>query len=68
MEQDELISINNHLGATLESAEYAASHDSLTGLQNLSSFFSRCEAVKKQRAGEGKPCALLYFDLNGMKY
>lgn len=55
-------------GRPEESAEYAASHDSLTGLQNLSSFFSRCEAVKKQRAGEGKPCALLYFDLNGMKY
>ena len=27
MEQDELISINNHLGATLESAEYAANLD-----------------------------------------
>ena len=48
-------------------ALYAVNHDSLTGLQNLTGFFSRCEEEKKRFAGAGKACALLYIDLNGMK-
>ena len=50
-----------------DSLLYAANYDSLTGLQNLSGFFNRCDALKQRLVSEGKPCALLYFDLNGMK-
>ena len=50
-----------------ESILYAISYDSLTGLQNLYGFFSRCDEMKKQLISKGRPCALLYFDLNGMK-
>ena len=51
-----------------ESILQAAHHDMLTGLPNLTWFFSLSEGTKARLFREGKQAALLYMDLNGMKY
>ena len=52
-----------------ENSILKATHfDNLTGLPNLAYYFKLCEAEKSRLLSEGKQCALLYMDLNGMKY
>ena len=51
-----------------ESIVNAYHYDELTGLPSLTWFFRLSEAKKAQVLGEGKQAALLYIDLNGMKY
>ena len=51
-----------------ESILRTANYDALTGLPNLAYFFKRCEIRKAEVFSEGKQGALLYIDLNGMKY
>ena len=51
-----------------ESILNASQYDPLTGLPNLTWFFTLCEARKNEIAREGIQGVLLYIDLNGMKY
>ena len=62
--------INQMLNTALheESILHATNYDSLTGIPNLPWFFKLCEAGKARVLSEGKQGALLYIDLNGMKY
>lgn len=43
-------------------------YDRLTGLPSMNYFFELALAGRQQLLAEGKEMALLYFDLNGMKY
>ena len=43
-------------------------YDNLTGLPNMTHFFALAEAEEIKRIKQGKKAALLYIDLNGMKY
>ena len=51
-----------------ESILNASQYDALTGLPNLTWFFTLCDANVTEVAREGKQGVLLYIDLNGMKY
>ncbi len=51
-----------------ESAFQTSSYDQLTGLPNMSYFFSLAQAGMARMKSEGKQTALVFFDLNGMKY
>ena len=51
-----------------ESIFRAAHYDELTGLSNLGWFFNVCESKKTEILSSGKHAALLFMDLNGMKY
>ena len=51
-----------------ESILKASYYDNLTGLPNLSHFFELAEAGKDEIMGYGGAAALLYIDLDGMKY
>ena len=50
-----------------ESILRAGYYDSLTGLPNMTHFFSLAEAGKEAVLGDGGKAALIYMDLNGMK-
>ena len=69
-EEDTGSQISRSLSRALheESILHAAHFDELTGLPNLSWFFKLSEAWKAKAISEGKHAALLYIDLNGMKY
>ena len=51
-----------------ESIVNAYHYDELTGLPTPAWFFQLCEAKKAQVFSEGKQAAMIYIDLNGMKY
>ena len=69
-EKENTGSINEALNQALheESILRATHYDELTGLPNLAWFFKLYEAWKIGVQGAGKQAALLYIDLNGMKY
>ena len=50
-----------------ESILRAGYYDSLTGLPNMTHFFSLAEAGREAVLGDGGKAALIYMDLNGMK-
>ena len=52
----------------MESLEYAARYDYLTGLPNMTYFFERAEVGRKVLLDQGKNPVLLYIDLCGMKH
>ena len=62
--------MNRELNSILheESIIKALRYDALTGLPNLAYFFKLCEIGKARVFREGKQGALLYMDLDGMKY
>ena len=51
-----------------ESIFKASYFDNLTGLPNMTHFFALAEMGEKELRKQGKKAALLYLDLNGMKY
>ena len=52
-----------------EECRYNKSYfDHLTGLPAMTYFFELVEATRKKNAGQEKQAAILYMDLNGMKY
>ena len=51
-----------------ESILKASQYDHLTGLPGMTYFFQLAENGKKAYLAEGSDAALLYFDMNGMKY
>ena len=65
-----VIGINKALNSALheESILQASRYDDLTGLPNLAYFFNRCELEKARIYSENKHAALIYMDLDGMKY
>ena len=62
--------MNRELNSILheESILKALRYDALTGLPNLAYFFKLCEIRKARVFREGKQGALLYMDLDGMKF
>jgi PAS domain S-box-containing protein len=50
-----------------EMLSYQASHDPLTGLYNRREFGRRLDAALENVDAGGRPCALLYFDLDQFK-
>ncbi len=52
----------------LDSVDYAAQYDYLTGLPNMTSFFERAEIGRKVMLNQGSLPVLLYIDLSGMKH
>ena len=51
-----------------ESLYYKTYFDHLTGLPAMTYFFELAVAARKRNAEQGKQAAILYLDLNGMKY
>ena len=62
--------INRSLNSSLheDSIVKAAHYDELTGLPNLTWFFKLAELMRTRLLSGGDQGALLYMDLNGMKY
>jgi diguanylate cyclase (GGDEF)-like protein/PAS domain S-box-containing protein len=54
--------------ALVEHLKKMAEHDGLTGLYNRSYFQTELERVVERVRRTGKPCALLYIDLDNFKY
>ncbi len=50
-----------------EELEYVATHDMLTGLPNRRLFLDRLAVAMARARRAGKPCALLFVDLDGFK-
>ena len=62
-------SLNKTFNSALyrESIIHESRYDSLTGLPNMTHFFSLSETGRDELLGEEKQPAMVYFDLNGMK-
>jgi diguanylate cyclase (GGDEF)-like protein len=54
-------------GRLVDHITYQARHDQLTGLANRRAFGERLTAATQRDAGESKPFALFYIDLDGFK-
>ncbi|MBL8047549.1 MAG: EAL domain-containing protein [Chthonomonas sp.] len=65
--QDELRSQNTSLNSAIETVEYQANHDALTGLANRA-LFNRCLLASLERGrAEGHAVAVAYLDLDSFK-